>query len=403
MRILFVCNICDKDQHTYTQGYQAAAMLWQEKLLAGFESTPDVTVDVLAAPLIPSFLKSYKTLFSKQYYWSHNGTSQDICVRFVNIFPIRNLFIQIEFERHLRSWIRSHQNEEICVVTYSPRIPYIATARAASAKGVRSCAIIPDLPEYSGISRMGNPVYRFLKKYDIYTFYKKAKDVDSFVLFSKYMVEKFSYHINYIVIECICDSAPQVFTTMTAENEKHIVYSGGIENSYGVGLLLEAFSQIADGSYRLDICGVGSAEKVVANAAKRDHRITYYGLVSHEKAVELQNKAMILVNPRTPDGVFTRYSFPSKNAEYMMSGKPVLCFKLDGIPDEYDQYLRYFTSDNPTEMATTICSLCELSPNERNEIGHAGYLYINSSKLACSQAAKLLGMIRTIPHGDSTA
>jgi glycosyltransferase involved in cell wall biosynthesis len=48
-----------------------------------------------------------------------------------------------------------------------------------------------------------------------------------------------------------------------------------------------------------------------------------------------------------------KYSFPSKTMEYMASGKPVVMYKLDGIPDEYDEYLFYADGSNGIEGLAT--------------------------------------------------
>ena len=63
------------------------------------------------------------------------------------------------------------------------------------------------------------------------------------------------------------------------------------------------------------------------------------GQVSLNEARALQKTADVLVNPRLNEGEYTKYSFPSKTMEYLSTGRPVVCYKLDGIPDEYDKHL----------------------------------------------------------------
>jgi hypothetical protein len=36
---------------------------------------------------------------------------------------------------------------------------------------------------------------------------------------------------------------------------------------------------------------------------------------------------------------YTRYSFPSKNIEYLLSGKPVVGYFLDGMPHVYQDFM----------------------------------------------------------------
>ena len=64
-------------------------------------------------------------------------------------------------------------------------------------------------------------------------------------------------------------------------------------------------------------------EKIIA-CSKKDNRIVFKGMVPNKIVVEDQLKATLLVNPRPSIGEFTRYSFPSKNMEYMVSGTPMV-------------------------------------------------------------------------------
>ena len=61
---------------------------------------------------------------------------------------------------------------------------------------------------------------------------------------------------------------------------------------------------------------------------------------------------MSSVNPRPGAADFTRYSFPSKTLEYLDAGKPVLAYRNDGIPPEYDEHLLYISDPGPVAMAT---------------------------------------------------
>ena len=67
----------------------------------------------------------------------------------------------------------------------------------------------------------------------------------------------------------------------------------------------------------------------------------------------MQHKATILVNPRTSEGEFTKYSFPSKTMEYLLAGRCVVVNRLPGIPEEYYQYV--YTPQNESVEALAEC------------------------------------------------
>ena len=53
----------------------------------------------------------------------------------------------------------------------------------------------------------------------------------------------------------------------------------------------------------------------------------------------------------------------------MASGKPVLMYKLDGIPDEYDNFLYYVEGTSIENLKDKILEVCEKSDKELNEFG----------------------------------
>ena len=60
----------------------------------------------------------------------------------------------------------------------------------------------------------------------------------------------------------------------------------------------------------------------------KDSRIVFRGLATNEEVVESEQKSTLLVNPRPSVKDFTKYSFPSKNMEYMVSCIPLLTTHL---------------------------------------------------------------------------
>ena len=120
-------------------------------------------------------------------------------------------------------------------------------------------------------------------------------------------------------------------------------------------------------SYRLVICGDGDSRNTVLECVKMDNRVSYKGQLPREEILVLQQKATLLVNPRTSEGEFTKYSFPSKTIEYLASGTPVLLYKLAGIPDEYYEYC-FTVEDNSDEalgMRARKFILTEKSPKNQ--------------------------------------
>lgn len=134
----------------------------------------------------------------------------------------------------------------------------------------------------------------------------------------------------------------------------------------------------------------------VARAAKSHANIRYFGFVSHERALELQAKAALLINPRSPKGVFTRYSFPSKTLEYMRSGKPVVCHRLEGIPEEYDPYLQYIEGEGAGAIVNAVRKALALTPEERLSLGQRARAFVLANKTPGNQCRRLMDFLRSL-------
>ncbi|MCX7715270.1 MAG: glycosyltransferase, partial [Clostridia bacterium] len=195
----------------------------------------------------------------------------------------------------------------------------------------------------------------------------------------------------YIVMEGLVEQNRSKPLQHTDSVLKYIVYTGSLTKKYGIMDLVNAFLKIERENYRLLICGSGEAEQDILKI--RDKRIIFRGAVSHDEALKCQAQATLLVNPRRGDEEFTKYSFPSKLMEYMVSGRPVLCFRLPGILQEYDEYLYYFQSGESLQMAKRMEEICEKPEKELSEIGEKAREFVISNKNKTIQAKRMMDMI----------
>ena len=177
------------------------------------------------------------------------------------------------------------------------------------------------------------------------------------------------------------------------KNKKYILYSGLLNEKFGIRTLLDAFGKVQDSELKLVLCGSGDAEELVRERVKADERISFLGRVDREIVLALQKNATILVNPRQNNEDFTKYSFPSKNLEYLSSGVPVIAYKLDGIPDEYDEFIIYPENDSVDALHKTIKTLSEMTDEERKVIGDKARRFVVENKNKNTQAQRIFEFI----------
>ena len=262
-------------------------------------------------------------------------------------------------------------------------------------KNIIAGCIIADIPQYV----TANKVKGIKKLYHMYQVKKCSslyKYVDRFVLLTEHMAQKLDIKVPYIVVEGVATTDEIEVDGTKAENlknDRYVLYSGTLNYKFGISVLLDAFEKINDNNLKLVICGFGEAEKLIKEKQKKDNRIVFLGRVDRTEVLALQKNATILVNPRQNNEEFTKYSFPSKNLEYMSSGVPLVAYKLDGIPDEYDDFITYPSDDSSYELAKEIIKICNMSDDERSALGLKAKNFVIQNKNKVNQARKIIELV----------
>ena len=146
--------------------------------------------------------------------------------------------------------------------------------------------------------------------------------------------------------------------------KKNIVYSGALTEYSGILTLLEAMKYV-DPEAVLEIYGSGPLVERVKDFEKKNSNIKYMGMVENDKMVRIQQSAYLLINPRHSDDPIAMVTFPSKMFEYMLSGRPVLTTKLNGLSEGFLKNLFLIEEESPEGFADAINNIiassdCEL-------------------------------------------
>lgn len=219
---------------------------------------------------------------------------------------------------------------------------------------------------------------------------KNYKHIDKYVLLSKYMVEKISEAAGrYIVIEGIARERDFV-QIKASESVRSLLYTGTLDEFSGVGDLVDAFLMIKQENARLVICGDGPLKAKILDSAAKDTRVDYRGCVSHDEAIRLQRESSVLINPRKPNNSITRYSFPSKTMEYLVSGTPMMGYRLDGIPEEYYEHIYSIEGNSLDYLANRIQEVLFLPQEELDKKAYKAYQFINNVKTSSKQVSRMM-------------
>ena len=386
--MLFVGCLFDREKEKeYLEksksGLSNAVNTFQWNCLEGFfqNGMPATIVNVLP---VGTFPKQYKDLILKSETWKAlDKTHQQVgCI---NLPFIK----QWQRSRAVKKILKSSQDKKIII--YSAYLPFLRAIHKLNGE-YDITLIVTDLPEFYDLGKT-NWIKRILRKWNNNRVYKYMERVDRFVLLTEQMKEPLRVgNRPYTIVEGICNQQALEFSETVSSAEKIILYTGTLHKQFGILNLLAAFSNIQDADYRLWICGGGDAENEIKEAARQDPRIQFYGYVEKSIAIELQKKATVMVNPRQNVGEYTKYSFPSKTMEYLASGKPVVAYKLDGIPNDYDTYINYVKDNSIESLTQKLIEVCE-DDGEIREKALKAWEFVCTKKSARVQAKKILKLL----------
>lgn len=232
----------------------------------------------------------------------------------------------------------------------------------------------------------------------ILPYYKKVvcsleKNYDLYILFTEPMNERINPNKKpYLVIEgifnCALDLAPE-------KKERAIMHAGTLSFEYGVKMILDAFEQIEDNSLQLWLFGEGDMHDYIINLCKRDKRVKFFGFTPHTEVFKYEKKAALLVNTRDPNDDYTKYSFPSKTFEYMLSGTPYLTSYINGIPEEYYKYLYVVKNYTVSSIKNEILKIIDKPDCQIVRKGKLAKEFVLRNKDPKSQSKKIIDFLRT--------
>lgn len=199
-------------------------------------------------------------------------------------------------------------------------------------------------------------------------------------------------HKKYVVIEGISD-----FVINQEEAKKYkkkiCMYTGALHKRYGIAYLIDGFIKAKIEDSELHIYGQGDYADKLNQICKEIPKIKYYGVRLSSEVVTEQKKAMLLINPRPTTEEYTKYSFPSKNMEYMASGTPVLTTKLPGMPIEYEDYVYLLEDETEEGMAVALISILAESSDVLTTKGKLAQDFVIKNKNKIIQAQKVMNIL----------
>lgn len=397
--ILFLGSMYPKDEideirHNSKADIQTAADILQWDYVEGIEANIGAPVKIITRMNLGIFPLRYNKLWVKGHSFSHRADAEDYAAGFWNTLPIRPFFFSKIGQKQAVKWARKETGEQKILVAYSYAMAGILEKVKRINSNVKTVLIVLDLPRFTDMAHGASLVYRMKHRIEENRMKHALAYVDLLVPITQQMRDELDsqHRIRAVVVDGMIRK--RSITERKEEREKNIftiVYTGALTKTYGIVEMLEAIEALKSYPIKLIICGKGETEPEVKKAAASNSHIEYKGLVSPDEAYRLQCNADLLLNPRKNEGEYTSFSFPSKILQYMNSGTPILCYKLDGMDEEYGEYL-LFVNQNET-LVDAIRRVYEMDRARLRVVGENARKYVEREKTREAQTKRMLDRV----------
>lgn len=379
-------------------GTMFAAHNFDSAVLNGFAQQDDIDFHCISVPGCGSFPNNNKRFLTKPEVYELFGENVH-SIGFCNLVILNKISIILHLAKAIIHFSKNSQHEVVDVVISTATI-YLQIAfrlaRFFSSKKLRLTTIICDVPvimdEMSQSRSLKMKIRSLMDKYCM----KLLNKSNFLVLMTEQTMDFFNKDINHIVMEGIY-KVPGIVNPITdrTDGKEIILYAGTISRQFGILNLVSAFEQIDnyDSDSELWICGSGDTKQILEEKSATNPRIKFFGLVAVERARSFQQEATILVNPRTSEGAYTKYSFPSKTMEYLASGKSVIMNAIPCIPIEYFNYAFAPQNEAVEELSKTIQMVMAMDKKDRIERQVKGREFIYNHKNSKTQVGRIIQMI----------
>lgn len=389
-----VGNSQENKQHIIENGGKIlSAAVSNDAIISGMDSL-GIECDSINCPDVRPY-PDYPEKKVEGGSWSRTGRSSDCYVGYDNRKYINNISRKNALVAAARNWAEKNSKEDVTVFIYQMASRFMAAGTEVKKiiPNAKVVLIVPDLPQFMDMHM--NRIKKILKQIDWKSIKGYMKSIDKYVLYSKHMAEFLNLRKDsYIVMEGSYDPSLLIDEKVEKDHNKiSVMYSGVLDLRYGIPELLDAF-ELLDDRYELWLTGMGNAVELIKEKAGSDARIKYFGYFPTRRELLIQQKkATMLISPRNTAEEGSKYCFPSKIFEYMISGNPVISSRIMGIPDEYFQYLIPIENVDAREIAKVIEGVEAMSIEDRDALGQVGKQFVLDKKNNVAQAKKIYDMI----------
>jgi len=343
--------------------------------------------------------KRSKKIFWKKEKFNENGINY-IQLPFINFKFLKHLIFLISVAIEILIWNKKNKKKEKIIICDAMLVNVNnIVLMLAKLKRIKTIGVVTDISDRMSNKLKEKSENNFFNKMLSHIYEYNWNNYSGYIL----LTEKMNNIVNpnarpYVIIEGIVNNNIPQYIENRNSKYKYIMYAGSLVEKYGVKNLVDGFIQLKNNEIQLHIYGDGDEkiQKYIEHLSEKYSNLKYYGIVSNKIIIEREREAILLVNPRPTYREFTLYSFPSKNMEYMLSGRPLLTTKLPGMPKEYYDYIYLLEDENADGIKKCLEKIINTKSGELDIKGKKAQEFVLKEKNNIVQAKKVINLIKEI-------
>lgn len=190
--------------------------------------------------------------------------------------------------------------------------------------------------------------------------YKIINNADAFIFSTKMLNSVNKHNKPFVVINGTYETE-DIKKVSFNDKKIHIVYAGNLDPKKGALITIDS-GKYLDDNYCIHILGETSEEnmKIIKNhidSVNKENKasVKYEGFKSNVELTEFYQKCHIGSAAQNTNEIYNNCSFPSKILTYMANGLRVVTIRVPAIEtSSVGQYMYYYNSNNPKELADAI-------------------------------------------------
>ena len=392
-RILVLSTMCSRQYYEKLCAMRTKPTLdtqqkFMTSIVEGLAQQDDVRIDCIS--VVPISRSNYPESVYKEHRETIDGINY-LYVGFRNFPIIKNISATNAMKAAVKKYYSQHKGEEILVLADSLTVEVSASAMWLKKKGVQITAIVTDIPLIAETMGSSGGLHGMYSKLYGEKANKLLLRYDKYILLSEHMNEVVNPEKKkpYMLMECIVDE--HLFDDTedaTPLDRPAVMYAGKFYRECGVVELAKAALDLKNVCDIWLYGGHGDCTEELENLAKKTDNLKIHGIVPLKEILMLEKECTLLINPRFAEEEFSKYSFPSKTAEYMLSGTPVLMYKLPSLPTEYEEYV-YLLDRNKETIAQSIRGVLSKPESSRLLKGSCAKDFISKKKNKTYQSNRI--------------